>query len=80
MPTSLRRYMCRAIAAEGKKKKLDFHARAEGGFWRRTGTDVEPVGVIRRELLVGARFYEVDPCRDLELARALEVGRVGGDE
>lgn len=45
-----------------------------------TGADVEPVGVVRRELLLGTGLDDVDPGRDLELARALKVGRVGLDE
>lgn len=45
-----------------------------------TGTDVEPVGVVGSELLLGTSLDDVDPGGDLELTRALEVGRVGRDE
>lgn len=37
----------------------------------RTSTDVVPVGVVWRELLVVARLHNVDPSWDLELAGAL---------
>lgn len=45
-----------------------------------TCAHVVPVRVIRSELLEWAGFNDVDPCGDLELSRALEMGRVGGDE
>ena len=45
-----------------------------------TCTNVVPVGVIGCELFVSAGFDEIDPCWDLELAGALEMGCVCGDE
>lgn len=45
-----------------------------------TGADVEPVGVVGSELLLGAGLDDVDPGGDLELTRTLKVGRVGRDE
>jgi hypothetical protein len=49
-------------------------------YFARTRADVEPVWVIRGELLVRASLDKVYPDRDLELARALQVGRIGGNE
>lgn len=46
----------------------------------RTGTDVVPVRVIRSKLLKRAGLDNIDPCRDLKLARTLEMRAVGGDE
>ena len=51
-----------------------------GKFCAITCTNVVPVRVIRSELLESSGFDEVDPCWDLELAGALEVGCVCGDE
>lgn len=45
-----------------------------------TGSDVEPVWVVRSELLLRSSLNRVDPCWDFELTRPLEVGRVCGDE
>jgi len=44
------------------------------------GADVEPVRVVRAELLVCAGLDDVDPCRHLELAGPLQVRRVRLDE
>lgn len=41
---------------------------------------VEPVRVVRSQLLLGTGLNNVDPCGDLELAGSLKVGRVGFDE
>lgn len=45
-----------------------------------TGTDVEPVGVVGGELLLGAGLDDVNPGGDVELARTLKVAGVGLDE
>lgn len=45
-----------------------------------TGADVVPVGVVRSKLLLATGLDNVDPGGDLELTRALEVGRVGRDK
>jgi hypothetical protein len=42
--------------------------------------DVEPIGVIGSELLVGASLDNIDPLGDFELASALEVSSIGLDE
>lgn len=45
-----------------------------------TCADVEPVGVVRGELLLGTSLDDVDPGGDLELTRTLKVAGVGLDE
>lgn len=45
-----------------------------------TSPHVEPVRVVRSQLLLGTGLNNVDPCGDLELAGSLKVGRVGFDE
>ena len=45
-----------------------------------TCTNVVPVWVIRSKFFESACFDEIDPCWHLELAGALEMGRVCGDE
>lgn len=46
----------------------------------RTCTDIEPIGIVGCEFLERGGFDEINPNRNLEFSRALQVGSVGGDE
>jgi hypothetical protein len=45
-----------------------------------TSPYIEPIRIVRTLLFEGARFDEIDPTRDLELAGAFQVGGIGLNE
>ena len=49
-------------------------------MYKRTSTDIVPVWIIRRKLLVRARFDNIDPSRDFKLARSLQMRRICGNK
>ena len=43
-------------------------------------SDVEPVGIVGGQILVGSGLHDVAPGRDFDLSSLLELGSIGSDE